>query len=112
MVARGFSVRKTVLISYGLSLGFALLGAMIVFVRTRYAVAIYLVTFGYIIVAAYKMGMVHEKPRVVRAGALGVGAMKGVESDLEARTVLEVRDETPDSGNGSGNGAGNGAGKK
>jgi hypothetical protein len=27
----------------------------------RYAVAIYLVTFGSIIVAAYKMGMVHEK---------------------------------------------------
>jgi len=61
MVARGYSVRKTVLISYSLAVGFALLGALIVFVRTRYAVAIYLVTFGSIIVAAYKMGMVHEK---------------------------------------------------
>jgi len=50
-------------------------------------VAIYLVTFGYIIVAAYKMGMVHEKPRVVRAGALGVGAMKAWNRNLEARTV-------------------------
>jgi hypothetical protein len=29
-----------------------------------------------------------------------------VESDIEARTVLEVREETPESGNGSGNGAG------
>ena len=28
MVARGLSVRKTVLISYGLSVGFALLGAL------------------------------------------------------------------------------------
>ena len=28
--------------------------------RTRYAIAFYLVIFGSIIVAAYKMGMVHE----------------------------------------------------
>jgi UDP-GlcNAc:undecaprenyl-phosphate GlcNAc-1-phosphate transferase len=61
MVARGLSVRQTVLVSYLLAVAFALLGALIVFVRTRYAVAIYLVTFGSIIVAAYKMGMVHEK---------------------------------------------------
>jgi len=40
---------------------FALLGAAIVFIRTRYAVAVYLVTFGSIIVAAYKLGMVHER---------------------------------------------------
>ena len=33
--------------------------------RTRYAVATYLVIFGYIIVAAYKLGMVHERPLVV-----------------------------------------------
>ena len=44
-------------------------GAM-VFTRTRYTVAIYLVTFGYVIVAAYKMGMVHERPRVVRDAAI------------------------------------------
>jgi UDP-GlcNAc:undecaprenyl-phosphate GlcNAc-1-phosphate transferase len=31
MVARGFTVRQTVLISYALSIGFALLGALIVF---------------------------------------------------------------------------------
>jgi len=65
LVARGFSVKQTVLISYGLALVFALLGAAIVFVQTRYAVAIYLVVFGSLIVAAYKMGMVHEKARSV-----------------------------------------------
>jgi UDP-GlcNAc:undecaprenyl-phosphate/decaprenyl-phosphate GlcNAc-1-phosphate transferase len=59
--ARGLSVRKTVVLSYGLALMFALLGALIVYMRTRYAVAFYLVIFGSIIVAAYKMGMVHEK---------------------------------------------------
>jgi UDP-GlcNAc:undecaprenyl-phosphate GlcNAc-1-phosphate transferase len=63
LIARGLSVKKTVLISYGLAIGFTLLGAAIVVTRTRYAVAIYLVTFASIIVAAYKMGMVHERPR-------------------------------------------------
>lgn len=58
---RGFSVKKTVLIEYGLAFLFALLGASIVFMRTRYAGALYLVIFGSIIVAAYKMGMVHER---------------------------------------------------
>jgi UDP-GlcNAc:undecaprenyl-phosphate/decaprenyl-phosphate GlcNAc-1-phosphate transferase len=93
MVARGFTVRKTVLISYGLSIGFALLGALIVFVRTRYAVALYLVTFGSIIVAAYKMGMVHEKPRVVTTGPLTDAAIKSVRPDIEASTVVEIREE-------------------
>jgi hypothetical protein len=63
LVARGFTVKQTVLISYALAIVFAGLGAMMVYTRTRYAVAIYLVTFGSIIVAAYKLGMVHERPR-------------------------------------------------
>jgi UDP-GlcNAc:undecaprenyl-phosphate/decaprenyl-phosphate GlcNAc-1-phosphate transferase len=78
MVARGYSVRKTVLISY--------------------AVAFYLVTFGSIIVAAYKMGMVHEKPRIVSAGTVSRASMKSVETDLEPAGVMEIRDE-PDSSN-------------
>jgi hypothetical protein len=36
---------------------------MIAYIRTRYAVAFYMVIFGSIIVAAYKMGLVHEKRR-------------------------------------------------
>jgi UDP-GlcNAc:undecaprenyl-phosphate GlcNAc-1-phosphate transferase len=62
LVARGFSVKQTVLISYGLAVGFALLGVFMVYVRTRYTVALYLVIFGSVIVAAFKMGMVHERP--------------------------------------------------
>ena len=61
LVARGLSVKKTVVISYVLSILFVLLGVTIVFMRTRFAFAIYLVVFCSIIVAAYKMGMVHEK---------------------------------------------------
>src|SRR2546421_1318860 len=46
LVARGLSIRKTVLVSYGLAIAFAILGSAIVFIRTRYAVAVYLVIFG------------------------------------------------------------------
>ena len=89
LLARGFTVRKAVLIMYSLSIGFTLLGAMIVFVRTRYAVAIYLVTYGSIIVAAFKMGMVHERTRVVSQRSLANGAMEGVGPDMESDSVLE-----------------------
>src|SRR3954468_6210285 len=54
MVARGLTVRKAVLLAYGLAVAFVLLGTSIVFMRTRYAVAAYLVIFAFIMVAAYK----------------------------------------------------------
>jgi UDP-GlcNAc:undecaprenyl-phosphate/decaprenyl-phosphate GlcNAc-1-phosphate transferase len=94
MVSRGLTVRQTVLLSYALAIGFTLLGALIVFIRTRYAGAIYLVTFGSIIVAAYKMGMVHEKPRIVDAGSVADGGLESVEAELEAGSVMEIR-QTP-----------------
>jgi UDP-GlcNAc:undecaprenyl-phosphate GlcNAc-1-phosphate transferase len=71
LVARGFSVKQTVMISYGLAICFALLGVLMVFVRTRYAVALYLVIFGSVIVAAFKMGMVHERPSNGSDGSSG-----------------------------------------
>jgi UDP-GlcNAc:undecaprenyl-phosphate GlcNAc-1-phosphate transferase len=94
LVARGLSVKKTVLISYGLAFFFAAAGASIVFIRTRYAVAFYLIIFGYIIVAAYKMGMVHEKPRVVTRGDLadGVEAAAASPPAIEPGTVIEIRE--------------------
>lgn len=66
MVARGLSVKRTVLTSYGLAMLFTLLGMGIVYMRTRFAGAVYLVVFGSVIIAAYKLGMVHEKPLVVK----------------------------------------------
>ncbi|MFN4242862.1 MAG: glycosyltransferase family 4 protein [Tepidisphaerales bacterium] len=64
-LARGLTVRQTVLFLYSSALVFVALGAVIAFIRTRYAVGMYLVIFGSIIVAAYKMGMVHEKVKVL-----------------------------------------------
>jgi UDP-GlcNAc:undecaprenyl-phosphate GlcNAc-1-phosphate transferase len=98
LVARGFSVKKTVLISYGLAVFFAVAGAMIAIMRTRYAVAFYLIIFGYIIVAAYKMGMVHEKPRVVTRSDLSDGVESAPNSTIEPGTVIEIRDASEDEG--------------
>jgi len=67
LLARGFTVKQTVLISYGLAVCFLLLGTAIVFMRTRYVVAAYMVIFGSIFVAAYKGGLVHEKLKITAA---------------------------------------------
>ena len=61
LMARGLTVRRAVVLSYGLTVFFVLSGAFMAFLRTRYLVAFYLVLFGSIIVAAFKMGMVHER---------------------------------------------------
>ncbi len=96
LVARGFSVKKTVLISYGLAIFFAVAGGLIAIIRTRYAIAAYLLVFGYIIVAAYKMGMVHERPRVVRRNDLTDNAAapseSSIDSPIESAGVIEIRD--------------------
>ena len=66
LVSRGLSVRRAVVLSYGLTIFFVACGCLLIFLRTRYVIAFYLVLFGSIIVAAYKMGMVHERPVVVK----------------------------------------------
>ena len=102
LVARGFTVKQTVFISYALSIFFALLGVAMVFMRTRYTVMIYLVTFAYLAVAAYKMGMVHERPLVVRrqdvtsASAASAGETRTVV--VEPATVLVIKEDQAGNG--------------
>lgn len=91
LVARGMSVRKAVLTNYILAVTFVLCGASIVYMRTRYAVAFYLVIFCWIIVAAYKMGMVHEKPAVVTRRPLEPGNSI-TSAPPEPSSILEVRE--------------------
>jgi len=92
LVARGLTVRKTVLVIYSIAIGFAVLGAAIVYVRTRYAVAIYLVVFASIIVAAYKMGMVHERPRVVKRSSIDEDDQMTSMREVDRTKVLEIED--------------------
>lgn len=89
LISRGFTVKQTVLISYALAIFFALLGASIVLVRTRYSIALWLITFSYIIVAAYKMGMIHERVSVTSPGSLS-GTEQEMTVNLETESVLEL----------------------
>ncbi len=84
LVSRGLSIRRAVVLSYALTIFFVASGALLVFLRTRYAVAFYLVLFGCIIVAAYKMGMIHE-----RSGRRGTVA-EGERPAGSGRAVEEV----------------------
>lgn len=95
LVQRGLTVRKAVLVSYGLAIAFMIMGSAIVFMRTRYVVGVYLVIFGCIIVAAYKMGMVHERPQVVaRPRSLGSKAVATQASaNNSSASILEIREE-------------------
>ena len=91
LVARGFTIKQTVMISYGLSIFFALLGISMVFVRTRYAIGIYLVVFGSIIVAAFKMGMIHERS-AGPVSTLDETSADAFASAPEPASVMEVPD--------------------
>lgn len=68
LISRGLTVRRAVILSYGLTLFFVVSGVFMVFLRTRYLIAFYMVLFGSIIVAAFKMGMVHERIDLFKAG--------------------------------------------
>ncbi len=95
LVARGLTVRKAVVLSYALTIFFVMCGAAIVFMRTRYAVAFYLWIFGSLMVAAYKMGMVHERPLVVTRRSIDQSDILAPSANLEPGSVLEIRDEDP-----------------
>lgn len=93
LVARGLTVRKAVVLLYVLAIAFVLCGIALVFMRTRYAGMFYIVIFCSIVVAAYKMGMVHEKPTVVTPQPLGKGAFDpNPPPPAEPGATLELRE--------------------
>jgi UDP-GlcNAc:undecaprenyl-phosphate GlcNAc-1-phosphate transferase len=88
LVALGFTVKQTVLISYGLAIFFGIMGVAMVFLRTRYTLAVYLVIFGSIIVAAYKTGMVHENGE--RPGRPGISGDAPADDSEAPQVVMKV----------------------
>jgi len=80
LVKRGFSVRKAVLLSYlvaAIFVSFALI--IVVMPNTRVALGIYLVLFAWIVVIAFKMGMIFQQSPVasnsqLNMTVLGTGA--------------------------------------
>ena len=96
LVARGYTVKQTVLISYALAVFFGLLGVSMVYMRTRYTIAIYLVVFGSIMVTAYKLGMIHERAATGGSRNLGDMSADAFEMQLDTDAVMEIPDTRHD----------------
>jgi UDP-GlcNAc:undecaprenyl-phosphate GlcNAc-1-phosphate transferase len=75
LVKRGLTVRKAVLLSYAVAAIFVSFGLVIVIMPTALALGIYLVLFGWIIVAAFKMGMIFQKAPVAANTTLNVAVI-------------------------------------
>jgi UDP-GlcNAc:undecaprenyl-phosphate GlcNAc-1-phosphate transferase len=67
LIRRGYTVRGAVMLSYGVAALFVSFGLVIMFIPTRLALGVYLVLFGWIIVAAFKMGMIFQGGPTVTA---------------------------------------------
>lgn len=69
LIRKGLSVRKAVLVAYTLAGIFVSFGLVIVIIPTRMAIGIYLVLFAWIIVSAFKMGMIFQNKSPTPANA-------------------------------------------
>ena len=61
LIKKGFTVRKAVLLSYALAAVFVSFALVIVIIPTRIALGIYMVLFGWLVVSAFKMGMIFQR---------------------------------------------------
>jgi hypothetical protein len=75
LIKRGFSVKRAVMLSYGVSAIFVSFALIIVIMPTPLALGIYLVLFGWIIVAAFKIGMIFQEAAPANT-ALNVSVIK------------------------------------
>ncbi len=60
LIKRGFTVRRAVLLSYGIAAVFVSFALVIVIMPTPVAIGVYLVLFGWILVAAFKIGIIFQ----------------------------------------------------
>jgi UDP-GlcNAc:undecaprenyl-phosphate/decaprenyl-phosphate GlcNAc-1-phosphate transferase len=67
LVRHGFTVRRAVLLSYAIAAIFVSFALVVVIIPTRLGLGVYLVLFGWIIVTAFKMGMIFQNAPTVTA---------------------------------------------
>jgi len=60
LIKRGLSVRRAVLLSYGIAAIFVSFALIIVIMPTPLAIGVYMVLFGWIVVAAFKIGIIFQ----------------------------------------------------
>jgi UDP-GlcNAc:undecaprenyl-phosphate GlcNAc-1-phosphate transferase len=108
LIRQGLTVRRAVLLSYGVAAVFVSFGLVIVFIPTPLALGVYLVLFGWIIVAAFKMGLIFQQSPTMTANTslnlsvITPSAPKESEKDGEQEKKKPGQIETV---NGKGSGA-------
>ena len=100
LVRRGLTVRQAVLLSYGVAAIFVSFALIIVIMPTPLAIGIYLVLFGWIIVAAFKMGMIFQKAPVIANTTLNVEVL-GRQTTTPTPSVTTDATSLPPTANGS-----------
>lgn len=71
LIKAGFRIRQAVTLLYVMAIAFAFLGCMMIFIRLRFVVCIFLVIFSFIMITAYKIGhrqfLVQEREKKEKA---------------------------------------------
>ncbi len=96
LLKRGFSVKQAALASYGLAAMFVSFALVIVLIPTSLALGIYMVLFIWLIIIAFKMGMVYQQVGKSAAVASRVpGAEASPSSPLEPRSIAPASHDKP-----------------
>ncbi len=99
LIRQGLTVRRAVLLSYGVAAVFVSFGLVIVFIPTPLAVGVYMVLFGWIIVAAFKMGLIYQQsPTMTANTSLNLSVITPSASRENEREEKENKDEKDESG--------------
>jgi UDP-GlcNAc:undecaprenyl-phosphate/decaprenyl-phosphate GlcNAc-1-phosphate transferase len=95
LIRRGFTVRRAVILSYAIATVFVSFGLVMVMIPTRLGFGIYLILFGWIIVAAFKMGLIFQNvPEVSANTTLNLAVLTPVTVNVAKKTAPEKETET------------------
>lgn len=84
---RGLSVKRVVTISYLLTLAFAVVGASVIYLRTRYAILVYGLALVAALVAVWRFNMVSIEPNRPAGAGSACGSGHACESEPDAGGV-------------------------
>jgi hypothetical protein len=107
LIRRGLSVRRAVLLSDGIAAIFVSFALVVVIIPTRLGLGVYLVLFGWIIVTAFKMGMIFQiAPKVAANTTLNLSVITptsssqvntlGIARPAQSSVATTVDDEAAD----------------
>jgi UDP-GlcNAc:undecaprenyl-phosphate GlcNAc-1-phosphate transferase len=94
LIRQGLTVRRAVLLSYTIAAIFVSFALVVVIIPTRLGLGVYLVLFGWIIVTAFKMGMIFQNaPAVTANTTLNLAVITPVPANATKIAEKEKRSE-------------------